>query len=591
MTPAQRSEIGVKYASLGWSVVLLHGIDPVTGCCECAKGATCPSPAKHPRFGGWRQKASANPHVVKALLEKHPNANVGIATGKGFGVVLDLDPRNGSDTSIAQMEADHGALPPTLTARTGGGGAHLVFSYPEGLAVGNSLPALVPYAGIDVKGDSGLVVAAPSVHASGGLYSWDTPLDTPLAPLPAWMLEGVAKDTRQGRPESVTKYGWVALLDECAEIAAAGVGDRHETILASSRKIGNLVAGAEIDRDIALHRLEEAALRQRRPLDLDDLRSTIDDGLSFGMRLVRTAPPAYASRSDALRSLAVIIDYVRGVDWSGHRGKRMYEVLMAHTRIATRAGGPSNYRASLRNVAMEMGTTNQQRVILGQEECQEEGWLSLMEEAVGTAGRVWRLRIPKEVLQRHSVGTHANPLGRDGSTLQHPLVAIGHDAFREKRHVDHLDGSVPEWFTYFIGLGKTGYRVCDALWTSDTPLTRSDLAKQLGVHRSTVGRQVPKLVKAGLAVEHEGVLTAVEPTPELMANIAAQRRTAGAALQQREGYEWTSPARRADLTPVEAAALVLPETDPQPLPPARGSEGSNIPEDEALVALSGGEGL
>lgn len=569
--PVLRVRLVTEYARRGWRVVILYGIDPATGACECRHGADCKGAGKHPRFNGWQQMASSNPKVLVARLEKYPYANVGIMTGRGFGVVVDLDPRNGSDLSVAQMKRLHGPMPPTLTAATGGGGEHRVFAYPEGLCVGNSLPALIQHGGIDVLGNRRFIVVAPSVNDKGGRYEWATPLDQPLADLPGWMLDGVPEDDLLVRPDRVTAYGWMALLDECTDIRKAPEGSRHDTILGGSLRIGNLVGGREIDRDIAFLRLEEAACAQDEPLDLDEIRGTIDDGLDYGATMPRTAPPAFASREDAMATLGVIGGVVRHLDWRGHRGKRQYETLMAHVRIATRAGGPGNYRASLRNVAMEMGTHNHNRVVQGQRECQDDGWLTMVHDSVGENGRSWRLKIPGDLLQRHTLGTLALSYGSSGETTQQPLVAIGHDAFREKRFVDRSDNDrdMPEWWESFPGLGKTRYRICDALWRADGPLSCADVSRSMGVARSTVTRSVPLLITVGLVTMSDNKsLTAVDPSPELLAQIAARLRTAGAGLQQREMYEWDTPVDRGDLSPTEAAALVLPETDPTPRPPA-----------------------
>lgn len=570
----RRLQLATEYAKRGWRVVLVHGIDPTTGECDCRKGAACPRPAKHPMFSGWQMKASTNVKVLASWFEKYPTANVGIATGRGFGVVVDLDPRNECHLALAQMKRREGALPDTLTANTGGGGEHRVFAYPEGLSVHNDgLPALKPYKklGVDVKGDGGFIVVEPSVHYSGGRYEWAAPLDAPRADLSDWMLHDVPTDDLLARPDHVSRYGWIALVEECAEVRAAKRGVRHDTVLTSARKVGNLVGGKEINRDIAFTYLEDAACQQEDPLDLDEMRAIIADGLDFGAEMPRTAPPEFTGREDALATLAVISSVIRGVDWKGHKGKRMYEVLMAHARIATRAGGPGKYRASMRNVAMEMGTANHARVIRGQRECQEAGWLTMVHESVGEHGRSWRLRIPRDLLQRHTMGTQALSSAGDGATLQHPPVAIGHDAFRERRHVDHLDTNplLPEWWTSFMGLGKTRYRICDALWLSGSPMTRSEIASTLGVARSTVTRNVPLLIKVGLIGEVEGRLSAGPPTRLQMAEIASRLGTAGAGLQQREAYDWNTRVAREDLSGPEMASVALPETDPKPLPPCR----------------------
>ena len=53
---------------------------------------------------------------------RRPDANVAIVSGALSGlVVLDVDPRHGGIASLARWEREHGALPLTVEAQTGGG--------------------------------------------------------------------------------------------------------------------------------------------------------------------------------------------------------------------------------------------------------------------------------------------------------------------------------------------------------------------------------------------------------------------------------------------------------------------------------------
>jgi putative DNA primase/helicase len=95
--------------------------------------------------------------------------NIGILTGSETGVfVVDIDPRHHGDVSLNQLQFEHGALPKTLTAATGGGGIHYLFKIPPGVSVKNSAGKLGP--GIDIRGDGGLIVVEPS--RTTGDYKW-----------------------------------------------------------------------------------------------------------------------------------------------------------------------------------------------------------------------------------------------------------------------------------------------------------------------------------------------------------------------------------------------------------------------------------
>jgi putative DNA primase/helicase len=98
--------------------------------------------------------------------------------------VLDVDPRNGGDVTLASLERKHSKLPKTRTADTGGDGIHLLFNYPD-FHVKNSTGELGP--GLDIKSDGGTVIVPPSLHVSGKRYRWRN--WGPIADAPDWFLQ------------------------------------------------------------------------------------------------------------------------------------------------------------------------------------------------------------------------------------------------------------------------------------------------------------------------------------------------------------------------------------------------------------------
>ncbi len=170
MTDLPLVEFAQQYVRNGWKVVPLHTV--ADGSCSCRLGPGCKSPGKHPRLPNGVHGASSEPSQIAGWWHRWPNANVGIATGRESGVwVLDIDPRNGGDKTWEDLQ---GKLPRifALTASTGGGGSHLFFRYPDDQGVSNGKLG----DGIDIKADGGFVVAAPSIHASGKTYEWETDL-------------------------------------------------------------------------------------------------------------------------------------------------------------------------------------------------------------------------------------------------------------------------------------------------------------------------------------------------------------------------------------------------------------------------------
>src|SRR5262249_31309904 len=150
----------LDYAERGWMVFPLHTVGGQA--CSCGSG-DCSNPGKHPRTRYGVKDATTDPEQIRIWWSSWPDANVGIATGAGSGlVVLDLDAKAEGEASLAALEAVHDLLPPTVTASTGGGGRHLLFAHP-GVELRNSAGKLG--AGLDVRGDGGYVVASPSRHS------------------------------------------------------------------------------------------------------------------------------------------------------------------------------------------------------------------------------------------------------------------------------------------------------------------------------------------------------------------------------------------------------------------------------------------
>jgi len=174
----------LDYCKRGWYVIPLH--TPTGTGCSCRLGRGCPAVGKHPRLKNGLADASNVRDQVSKWWTDWPNANVGLVTGSGSGlVVLDLDNKDGKDgtENFAMLSASMGGMPATLSASTGNG-EHLFFRYP-GQHIKNSVSKLAE--GVDVRGDGGYVVAAPSLYANGQRYRWKDQREE-LAELPTALL-------------------------------------------------------------------------------------------------------------------------------------------------------------------------------------------------------------------------------------------------------------------------------------------------------------------------------------------------------------------------------------------------------------------
>jgi putative DNA primase/helicase len=181
------------YAEHGFPVFPVHSV--AGGRCSCG-GTECEHVGKHPRTAHGFKDATTDSDTIKEWWGEWPEANIGMPTGAVTGLlVIDIDPRNGGEESLESLFSKHRRFPDTAEQITGGGGRHIIFRHP-GVPTPNTLAP-----GIDMKGDRGYIVVAPSIHSSGNRYQWDgiggaKALLSP-ADLPAWLLEYITA-ARQG---------------------------------------------------------------------------------------------------------------------------------------------------------------------------------------------------------------------------------------------------------------------------------------------------------------------------------------------------------------------------------------------------------
>lgn len=191
-------ESALECARHGLRVFPAH--TPVDGVCTCRHRERCTNAGKHPRIVGWKEAATTDPEQIRKWWSAWPNANIGIATGAGSGVVLlDVDPRHNGDETLAELERIHGRLPATVETLTGGGGRHLLFRHP-GFSIKNK-QTWSGYPGLDVRGDGGLFIAPGSLHRSGNRYEWEAsshPAEQEVAELPDWLRDLIAGPTASG---------------------------------------------------------------------------------------------------------------------------------------------------------------------------------------------------------------------------------------------------------------------------------------------------------------------------------------------------------------------------------------------------------
>lgn len=257
------AQAALAYAErFGWCVLPLHSIKD--GKCTCGKAA-CPSPGKHPLTPNGVKDASKDPATIATWWRRWTKANIGVATGAASGFfVLDIDGQEGAE-SLRELEAKHGKLPDTVEALTGGGGRHILFEYP-GREVGNRA-ALAP--GLDIRGNNGYIVAAPSIHASGRKYTWEVssrPGEVALAEPPGWLLNMLRP--AGGKGMSRTVEDWRRLVNQ-----GVAPGARNNSIASLAGMLLRHYVDPWVTLDLLLAWNQ---VKCRPPLPDDEVARTVD---------------------------------------------------------------------------------------------------------------------------------------------------------------------------------------------------------------------------------------------------------------------------------------------------------------------------
>lgn len=178
----------LEYAIRGWSVLPLRGKVPAIAGGRGVYGATVDASLIANWWGG-----------------RYAGCNIGIRPLKTV-FVLDIDPQHGGHHTLEALEAEHGPLPDTLTTWTGrgDGSRHLYFRRPNVKLTSAALP------GVDIKDDSGYLVAAPSIHPDTGQPY--RRVDAPVAAPPAWLVNLISTPAKPAghqtsRPRPAARAG------------------------------------------------------------------------------------------------------------------------------------------------------------------------------------------------------------------------------------------------------------------------------------------------------------------------------------------------------------------------------------------------
>ncbi|HEY5795419.1 MAG TPA: DUF3987 domain-containing protein [Bosea sp. (in: a-proteobacteria)] len=243
---------------------------------------------KFPAVEGGFHQASPDPARVyrfwtEPLTGEPLNYNIGIATGNDL-VVIDVDIREGKNGQEAyqHLEKQNGVVPKTRVVKTPHG-LHFYLKYDDRRWMPSSAGKLG--LGLDIRGDSGYVVAPGSI-VKGKLYQ--VLVDEPIALIP----EGLAQRLEATKPVKIAGTA-VVLDDDALEIAKARAADwlKSHAELAIQGNGGNAaayrVAAKLIDfgltSDDALNLMLESDWNERcePPWDADELQVIVNNVTAY----------------------------------------------------------------------------------------------------------------------------------------------------------------------------------------------------------------------------------------------------------------------------------------------------------------------
>jgi hypothetical protein len=294
------------YQTLGWSVVPVRPSEKIPAV-QWAAYQT--APASREQIGEWWEGPFRG-------------FSVGLIQGAAAGTfVIDIDDhelegRNGSE-ALRELERRNGPLPDTAEAITGSGGRHLFFRHPgDGVRIRTVKD--IAGRGIDVRGDGGFVVAAPSLHLSGRHYAWEVdhhPPDVMPVQAPGWLIEIVQESgTNQPIRESGASDGGI-VTDAFNRVIDGREGYMVEVIAAALGSFVREHRRAPDASDLFQHAwpiYEQRARSRGESLEADGRGQTaFRDKIDYTLKRFRDG------KIRGLESVEdVLIDAAAGDDWS-----------------------------------------------------------------------------------------------------------------------------------------------------------------------------------------------------------------------------------------------------------------------------------
>jgi Bifunctional DNA primase/polymerase, N-terminal len=201
----------------------------------------------------WSEVATRHVPTVVQWWNECPDRNIGVACKQSGLLVVDCDLKPGHDgflewSSLAAQYDAEWFMRYTLTVRTGGGGCHMFYRWPEGVQASQSGLS----AHVDIRsngGDKGGYVLGAGSQTSKGSYQIEE--DEPIANAPDWLIE-LCRDKPRPKPVKApfSQPSSLNFTGLQTAVGTAAEGNRNAVLFWSARSM--VTDGADIQTAIDL---------------------------------------------------------------------------------------------------------------------------------------------------------------------------------------------------------------------------------------------------------------------------------------------------------------------------------------------------
>ena len=272
----------------------------------------CGCNKKSPLTTNGFKDASSDKQVINDWWDKHPDANIGLPTGKANNlVVVDVDVKNDADgmASLKQLQDECGEFD-TRVVHTPSGGLHFYFKYPQDVHTIKNRTNMKP--GIDIRADGGYVIA-PGSSINGNYYEFND-ADKEITELPKKLLELLTS----------RRVGANSNFDAEYKVSAGEVmygveqGSRNHSVF----RLASKLRGDDVPREVAENQILIASHNCNPPLPESEALRCLDSAYS----LYQPNPKNPTDAGNAIRLVKLFGDDIRYVyefkkwmHWDGSR--------------------------------------------------------------------------------------------------------------------------------------------------------------------------------------------------------------------------------------------------------------------------------